>query len=499
MGAVAGAVIYGHSSVEYHPREQPASKLPMTSIPSEQTAFQREVASRFGLVPNFFMSASDAPEIVPKLWDFAKAAYFDMPIPSLFKERLFVYLSRFCEVRYCITRHCAFLLGYGHSAGDPSAAVQTIAQAIKLLNAPTPWQRDLDPVFRGLEASAGEQNWPEPESELEDWMFAAATLMFVEPARSERARQALRAALGGRRFEYLMGLLAFIRTAHYWTVLHPDIEMEEDVRELLSANQELTRLLLEDPEAARCDMGARLFEELAGLRELHERRELEQAKRELEAQLQLKEVLLKEINHRVKNSLQIVSSILQLQVPAAERAGAGDIMRSAAARVLAIAAVHERLYTGDDVRTVTLDVFLGDLCHEIERAFDCAGGIKIDAENVQVPTDMAVPLALIVNELVTNVIKYVGPPCCIELQGEPGGRGLQLRISDKGQGPPAHGTTAGMGSRIVEALVKQLGGNLTTTRGAEGYVIELAVPSRPTVDVHETSERRRSSPNRRAS
>jgi two-component sensor histidine kinase len=131
--------------------------------------------------------------------------------------------------------------------------------------------------------------------------------------------------------------------------------------------------------------------------------------------------------------------------------------------------------------------------------FDCAGGIKIDAENVQVPTDMAVPLALIVNELVTNVIKHVGPPCSIELQGEPGGRGLQLRISDKGQEPPARGTTAGMGSRIVEALVKQLGGNLTTSRGAEGYVIELAVPSRPTFDVHETSERRRSSPDRRAS
>jgi hypothetical protein len=111
VDAVAGSVIYGHSSVEYRPREQPASELPMTSIPSEQTAFQREVASRFGLVPNFFMSASEAPEIVPKLWDFAKAAYFDMPIPSLFKERLFVYLSRFCEVRYCITRHCAFLLG----------------------------------------------------------------------------------------------------------------------------------------------------------------------------------------------------------------------------------------------------------------------------------------------------------------------------------------------------------------------------------------------------
>ena len=398
------------------------------SVPQrEQTPFQREVASRFGLVPNFFLSAPDAPEVVERLWDFAKSAYFDNPIPSLFKERLFVYLSRFCEVRYCITRHCGFLLGYGHSAGDPSAAVQTVAQAINLLKAPTPWQRDMDAVFAGLEAHTPVQDWPEPESKLEDWIFTAATLVFVEPARAERARRALRVVLGGRRFEHLMGLLAFIRTAHYWTVLHPDILLEEDVRELLRANQELARLLLEDPEAARCGTSARLFEELEGLRELHERRELEQAKRELEAQVQLKGMLLKEVNHRVKNSLQIVSSILTLQIPLAEHKGAADVLRSASARVMAIAAVHERLYAGDDIRVVALDTFLRDLCQEIARAFDCPEGIHVDAEGVQVPTDMAVPLALIVNELVTNVIKHVGPPCRIELRGR-GGRPETHRI-----------------------------------------------------------------------
>jgi two-component sensor histidine kinase len=462
----------------------------MTSEVSEQIEFEREVRSRFGLVPNFFLSAPDAPEIVPKLWDFAKAAYFDTPIPSLFKERLFVYLSRFCEVRYCITRHCAFLLGYGHSAGDPSAAVQTIAQAITLLKSPTPWQRDLEPVFNGLEAITVEQHWPEPESELEDWIITTATLLFVEPARSGRARRALRAALGGRRFEHLMGLLAFIRTAHYWTVLHPDIVMEEDVHNLLSANQELARLLLEDPEAARCDMSARLFEELEGLRELHERRELEQAKRELEAQVALKELLLKEVNHRVKNSLQIVSSILHLQMPLAERAGAGDVMRSAAARVLAIAAVHERLYTGDNVRTVALDTFLRDLCLEIARAFDCTAGVTVEAESVQVPTDMAVPLALIVNELVTNVIKHVGPPCLVELRRDMEGD-LKLRVSDKGRGPAPDATATGMGTRIVDALVKQLGGSVATTRSLESYSIELTVPLRTMLDTHAGPDRRR--------
>ena len=109
-----------------------------SSSSDRQSAFQREVASRFGLVPNFFASAPDAPEIIERLWDFAKAAYLDNPIPSLFKERLFVYLSRFCEVRYCIVRHCAFLVGRGHSSGDPSVVVQSVEQAIKLLKTPPP-------------------------------------------------------------------------------------------------------------------------------------------------------------------------------------------------------------------------------------------------------------------------------------------------------------------------------------------------------------------------
>src|SRR6187549_1917431 len=95
---------------------------------SGPTAFEREVHSRFGLVPNFFVSAPDAPEIVERLWAFAKSGYLDNPIPSLFKERLFVYLSRFCAVRYCIIRHCGFLVGYGHSSGDPQAAPQNIEQ-----------------------------------------------------------------------------------------------------------------------------------------------------------------------------------------------------------------------------------------------------------------------------------------------------------------------------------------------------------------------------------
>jgi two-component sensor histidine kinase len=317
--------------------------------------------------------------------------------------------------------------------------------------------------------------WPAPETEAEDWLIAAATLLFVEPRRADRARRALRKALGGNRFEHLMGLLAFIRTAHYWTVLHPELSFEDDVRDLLKVNEELARLLMEDQEAARCDMGIRLFEELTELRELNERHELEKVNRALEGQVQQKELLLKEINHRVKNSLQIVSSILQLQVPLTQSTEAADALRSAAARVLAIAAVHERLYTGEDASVVRLDTFLSDLCSEIGRAYGCPDGITTDVQRVDVPTDMAIPLALIVNELMTNVVKHVGPPCAISLRPETG-NALKLTISDTGQGPAQDRPRAGLGTRIVDAFSTQLDAHVETKQVSGGYRIELTVP-----------------------
>jgi hypothetical protein len=159
-----------------------------------QEAFEREVAARFGLVPNFFRSAPDAPFVVHELWRFAKAAYLDTPIPTLFKERLFVYLSRFCEVRYCITRHCGFLLGLGRAAGDPGAQAMTITQVIRLLQRPVPNDECVSAALSRFEAVAEPIDWPSAETSNDDDLFALATVLF-QPARAERAKRALRIAL----------------------------------------------------------------------------------------------------------------------------------------------------------------------------------------------------------------------------------------------------------------------------------------------------------------
>jgi two-component sensor histidine kinase len=142
---------------------------------------------------------------------------------------------------------------------------------------------------------------------------------------------------------------------------------------------------------------------------------------------------------------------------------------------MAIAAVHERLYTGSDVRVVSVDAFLGGLCEEIGRALGCADGIKTDIAPVDVPTDMAIPLAIIVNELVTNVIKHAGPPCRIVIRADPHDR-LTLRVSDTGGGPSQSNPYTGLGSRLVQALVGQLGARFETKQRAEGYTVEVIIP-----------------------
>lgn len=215
--------------------------------------FHLEVAGQFGLVPNFFMSTPHAPEIVENLWDFAKAAYLDNPIPSLFKERLFVHLSQFCPARYCIIRHCGFLLGRGFASGDLTAPHQKLDDVLHLLRTPSPWRRNLEQVYAGLEAIDEPIDWPKVGSNLEDWIFTAAAVVYTEPSQAARPLKLLRDALGGRRYEYFLALIAFIRTAHYWTMVHPGLEIEDDMRGLMAAHPELASLLLRDPDAGRSE------------------------------------------------------------------------------------------------------------------------------------------------------------------------------------------------------------------------------------------------------
>jgi two-component sensor histidine kinase len=220
---------------------------------------------------------------------------------------------------------------------------------------------------------------------------------------------------------------------------------------------------------------------------------LEKAKRSLEESGRQKDILLKEVDHRVKNSLQIVSSLLYLQ---AKTAGPAAIQfQNAAARVAAIAAVHQQLHKYDDVGTVVLDRYLIDLCREITTVSsspDRTLPLVVDADPLIISTDVAVPLALIVNELITNAIQHSRPVSqggSVHVTLKDQADHYSISVSDPGDGPTAAAKVpdslgsrhSGLGTRIVETLARQIRATTAKELSATGYQVTVTVPHRPAV------------------
>jgi signal transduction histidine kinase len=424
----------------------PATQMPE---PNLRKPLEDEVAERFGILPNFFRSAEAAPELLRSLWVFTRAGYLDNPMPSVFKERLFVWLSRFCPVRYCIVRHAGFLLGHGHGrpAGDAAAVGQSIEQVVDLLRQPSPWTRDMGPVYELLEAPCAPlEDWPEAQSALEDALFACAAVLFVEPARSARARGALRRACGDRRFELFCGCLAFIRTAHDWTMLHPEIEIEEDMRALLRSDGELERLLLHDPEGGRAQMDERLFEEMTALREARDRHELMKAERALEDKDRQKDSFIAVLAHELRNPLGAIRaasdamSLLPLQEPRAWRlVERMNRQTTAMARILDDLLDASRIALGKvSVRPepIRLPELIRDVLDEHQARVEEAG-LRLTARytmrSSQVMADR-VRLRQIVDNLLSNAVKFTPRGGTIRITVAEEGLKAVVSVQDSGVG-----------------------------------------------------------------
>ena len=237
------------------------------SARSSALELEKRVAERFGVLPNFFRLAPETPEITEKLWGFAQAAYLDNPLPSIFKERLFVHLSRFCSVRYCIARHAGFLMGLGRPAGDKQAHAQSIVDIVKLLQRPFPYGRELE-LRLSLCATcpAPLVEMPTADSQVEEAIFALAGHVFLQTTHASACLDALDRLLGTVRLQYLLLFLAFVRAAHYWTKVHPEIEFEDDIKQLLATHEALANCLLNDPETRSDGVSQSLLDELPSLR-----------------------------------------------------------------------------------------------------------------------------------------------------------------------------------------------------------------------------------------
>lgn len=209
----------------------------------------------------------------------------------------------------------------------------------------------------------------------------------------------------------------------------------------------------------------------------------------LRVSLEDKVALLKEVHHRVKNNLQIVASLVNLQAGRSQNPDVIDVLRETGNRVRSMALLHEVLYASGTLASIDFSRYVEDLCRQLLRTYGQATG-RIRVENrvdrIGLPLETSVPCGLIINELVSNSFKHAFPDgragtVTVELQLREEGR-LTLCVRDDGVGlgrgfDPA--ATATLGLQLVSNLAGQLGGRLTVTGGPGGgttFSVAFSVP-----------------------
>ncbi|KQM86071.1 histidine kinase [Sphingomonas sp. Leaf23] len=202
----------------------------------------------------------------------------------------------------------------------------------------------------------------------------------------------------------------------------------------------------------------------------------------LRAAIEHQELLTREASHRVKNSLAMVSAMLNLQMREDDDPRVQRLLGDAQARIVAIGQAHDQLWQGDRVGVVALDRLLCGIVEQLkEQAPDHA--IDCEIEPLVVSGDTAIPLGLLLTELVTNAIKYAygegGGAVRIETRCADGQ--LSLEVVDRGQGlpagfDPAAARPTSLGMRMVSSLARQLGGTLSFEDAGPGTHVSFVMP-----------------------
>jgi two-component sensor histidine kinase len=211
-----------------------------------------------------------------------------------------------------------------------------------------------------------------------------------------------------------------------------------------------------------------------------ERQRMEQ---DLRKAVDRQKVLMREVNHRVNNSLQIVASMLQLQASSAVSDEVRHELRQAGGRIAAVARAHHRLYAGEEIEALDLGKYLSEVCSDIAASIPGCE-VEVNASSgIIIPTDRAVPAVLLVNELITNAAKhaYPGRSCKLWVTlGFASGDTAMISVRDEGAGlPPQFDQKAGrLGMRLVRAFAEQLHGDLQASRRDPGTEFVLKFPLR---------------------
>lgn len=198
--------------------------------------------------------------------------------------------------------------------------------------------------------------------------------------------------------------------------------------------------------------------------------ERKQGEERIMASLHEKEILLREIHHRVKNNLQVISSLLSLQARQVKDQGTLEMFKESQNRIRSIALVHEELHDARDLSQVDFASHIRSLTSHLFRSYGVRSdrvGLKIDVEDVFLSMDAAIPCSLLINELVSNSLKYAFPSnrkgeIRIDLRRGPGDE-VKLIVGDNGAGLPKDMDFRGcetLGMQLINALSDQLGGTV---------------------------------------
>lgn len=211
--------------------------------------------------------------------------------------------------------------------------------------------------------------------------------------------------------------------------------------------------------------------------DITERRALEEEREEL---LRVKDLLMAEMNHRVKNSLQLVQGVLLMQARGAPPDTAAAL-REAAARVLTVAVLHRRLYEEEAREEMELDAYLSGLAEDLRGSLTGAATgreIRLQVQpGLHLPVGQLAPLGLVLTELVTNALKYGAGPVTVTCRRGP--EGLELAVEDQGPGfPPGFdpARSRGLGMRLSLGLARHHHGRLEIDRTAPGGRVVLVLP-----------------------
>ena len=207
----------------------------------------------------------------------------------------------------------------------------------------------------------------------------------------------------------------------------------------------------------------------------------------VKSSLREKELLLKEIHHRVKNNLQITSSLLRLQAAKIPDAAVRQLLRESQDRIRSMALVHEMLYRSEDLARVDFPQYVRALVPQLFRSYNPGGRIRyrVEIDELVFGVDLAVPCGLIINELVANALKHAFPgdrrgEICVRMRLEQDR--YRLSVEDDGIGFPAGldvSQTGTLGLQLVRTLTEQIGGRLQEKTGqGTAFIIDLPRESR---------------------